>query len=284
MLSFAISALEEYVQISNFPLAYFEQVRDWPAWMVALVFFIPFGGGLILYIYKTRHARLWRKGIYPPKLKLTEDNLLEAYLALGSLLILLDYQRSKDKTRFINDYFNRYFRKANYNFGDSLLFSMRHPMQIDSISSWLREHLPSEGERSQVIYFLTGLGMLDGQLSQRELQFLEVINRKLELPTSNLERIISIFKNYHTSKKESESKSQRTAPRPSVDQGVRYAHILHLKDTPTEATLKQAYRKLVKQHHPDRFSQASEAQQLLAKEKFQQIQEAYEYWKERVLR
>lgn len=159
------------MQILNFPLSYFEPVKDWPAWVVALVFFIPFGGGLILYIYKTRHARLWRKGIYPPNLKLTEDNLLEAYLALGSLLILLNYQRSKDKTRFINEYFNRYFRKANYNFGYSLLFSMRHPMQIDSVSSWLRNNLHTEGERSQVVYFLTGLGMLDGKLSTGNYNF-----------------------------------------------------------------------------------------------------------------
>ncbi|GAB5416277.1 MAG: hypothetical protein Crog4KO_11390 [Crocinitomicaceae bacterium] len=270
------------MQVQNFQLAYFETLNDWPAWAVALVFFVPFGGGLALYIYKTRHARLWRKGIFPQSLKLTEDNLLEAYLALGSLLILLDYQGSKDKTRFINDYFNRYFRNANYNFGDSLLFSMRHPMQIDSVSAWLRNHLPTEGERSQVIYFLTGLGMLGGKLSHRELQFLEIMNRKLELPTSNLERIISIFKNYHASRKESHSQSRKRSSKPTIDQGARYARILHLSETPTSESLKQAYRKLVKQHHPDRFSQASEAQQLIAKEKFQQIQEAYEHWKERL--
>lgn len=263
----------------SLPLAYFEPVKDYPAWAVALVFFIPLGGGIAFYLYKTRHARLWRKGLYPQKLKLTEDNLLEAYLALGSLLILLDYRSSKDKTRFINEYFNRYFRNATYNFGDSLLFSMRHPMQIDSISKWLNTNLKTEGERSQVIYFLTGLGMLDGKLSQRELQFLEIMNRKLELPQSNLERIISIFKNYHTSKKETEEKKRsKSTSRSKANQAIRYAEILHLEEKPTLDMLKKAYRKLVKQHHPDRFSQASEAQQLLAKEKFQQIQEAYEFW------
>jgi len=264
------------------PLAYFETASDYPTWAVVLIFFIPLGGGLILYFYKTRHARLWRNGIYPPKLKLTEDNLLEAYLALGSLLILLDYQSSKDKTRFINDYFNRYFRNATYNFGDSLLFSMHHPMQIDSVSSWLNVHLKTEGERSQVIYFLTGLAMLDGRISRRELQFLEIMNRKLELPQSNLERIISIFKNYHSSKKETEDKRKKTPRSSSNDQSRRYAEILDLEEVPSLDTLKQSYRKLVKQHHPDRFNQASEAQQLIAKEKFQQIQEAYEFWKGRL--
>ena len=254
---------------------YFDNARDFPAWVVALVFFIPFGGGLILYLYKTRHARLWRRGIYPPNLKLTEDNLLEAYLALGSLLILLDYKASKTKTQFINNYFNRYFTRANYNFGDSLLFSMRHPIQIDTVCHWLRQHLTTEGERAQVIYFLTGLAMLDGKLSGRELQFLQVMNHKLELNIDNLERIISIYTNYHASHKE-QSRSKSTERKESVSK--RYSEILHLGTNPTIDELKSAYRKLAKQHHPDRFTQASEAQHLLAKDKFQQIQEAYEYW------
>jgi hypothetical protein len=71
-----------------------------PGWIVAVLFFVPFCGGIILYFYKTRHARSWRKGIYPASLKFNQDNLLEAYLAIGSLLILIDYQRSKGKTTF----------------------------------------------------------------------------------------------------------------------------------------------------------------------------------------
>jgi len=264
----------------NIPLAYFEPVKDMPAWVVALVFFIPFGGGLALYLYKTRHARLWRKGIYPPNLKLTEDNLLEAYLALGSVLILLDYQKSKDKTKYINQYFNRYFRNATYNFGDSLLFSMRHPIQLDSVAAWLKSNLKTEGERAQVIYFLTGLAMLDGKLSRKELQFLEIMNRKLGLTSVNLERIISIYANYHASKKE--QKQHRKPSKELRESSKRFAEILHLSDAPTLNDLKKAYRKLAKQHHPDRFAQASEAQQLIAKEKFQQIQEAYDYWLKRL--
>lgn len=266
--------------MKTLPLAYFEPVTDFPAWVIALVFFIPFGGGLFLYLYKTRHARLWRKGIYPPHLKFTEGNLLEAYLALGSLLILIDYKKSKDKTNFINQYFNRYFRNATYNFGDSLLFSMRHPIKIDSVADWLNNNLKTEGERAQVIYFLTGLAMLDGTLSRRELQFLDVMNGKLGLTTNNLERIVSMYANYYASRGQKETKTHQKNTRSSLEK--RFADILHLPTSPNVEDLKKSYRKLVKQHHPDRFNQASEAQQLLAKEKFQQIQEAYEYWSKKL--
>jgi len=44
----------------------------------------------------------------------------------------------------------------------------------------------------------------------------------------------------------------------------------------------QRFSKLAKQHHPDRFVGTSEAQQLIAKEKFQQIQEAYDYWRNKL--
>lgn len=264
--------------LKSIPLFYYDP-NGLPTWMVLMFFFSPLAIGIGLYMYKTRYARLWRKGVYPPKNKLTEDNLLEAYLALGSLLILLDYGASKSKTQFINQYFNRYFKNANYNFGDSLLFSMRHPIQVESVCDWFNRNLASEGERSQVVYFLTGLAMLDGVLSEKELQFLKVINDKLKLKVANLERTISIYKKYHESKKTQEKSSKKTV---KSSNAKIYAQILHISESATFKELKSSYRKLVKEHHPDKFAQASEAQQLLAKDEFQKIQEAYEYWLDRL--
>lgn len=266
---------------SGFHLLYLDTVKNYPTWVVALAFCIPFVGGLILYFYKTRHARSWRKGIYPPKLKLTEDNLLEAYLALGSLLVLIDYSSSKSKTKFINSYFNRFFVRANYNFGDSLLFSLRYPIKIDSVCSWLTLHLKTEGERSQVIYFLAGIAMMDKKMTQRELHFLDVVNQKLDLPKQNLERIISMYKEYQSNSDQRQNESQQrkktTSLRSSFEE-KRFAEILHLSATPNLAELKGNYRKLAKEHHPDVFAQASEAQQRLAQASFQEIQAAYEFW------
>ena len=258
-------------------LLYFEAADRYPTWLVALVVFIPLVGGLGLFFYKTRHARLWRKGIYPPKLKLTEDNLLEAYLSLGSLLILIDYSSSKEKTQFINGYFNQYFKDSNYNFGDSLLFSMRHPMKIESVCTWLLNNLKTEGERAQVIYFLTGLATLDGKLSDRERQFLQSISDQLKLDKEHLLRIIGIYSSYRRSKQETETKS-----RPSRSEATKYAIILGVSENPSKEELKKAYRKLAKEHHPDRFESASKAQQRMAEDKFKEITVAYDYWKSRL--
>lgn len=256
------------------PLSYFEAARGIPTWIVASTFFVPLVGGLILFFYKTRHRRSWKKGIYPPNLKFNQDNLLEAYLALGSVLILLDYDRAKGKTQFINQYFNRYFTKSNYNFGDSLLFSMRHPIRIETVTDWLYENLKEEGERAQVIYFLTGLAFLDDKISDRELKFLQLINAHLNLDQDNLKRIISIYKSYQETK---EKKGSDPKNKQQFNEKKAYADILNVSDSASSEEIKKAYRKLVKQHHPDVFINASEAQKKLAEEKFRQIQLAYEF-------
>lgn len=234
-----------------------------------------------MYLYKTKDARIWRKGIFPEKLKFTDDNLLEAYLALGAILVLYDYDKSKGKVQFINQYFNRYFPKANYNFGDSLLFSMRHPIQVESVSKWLNKHLQEEGERSQVIYFLTGLALINGTLSSRELSFLKQLNDELYLNEQNLFRIIAIYRSYYSQKQERQSETP-SDEKTNTSQIRYFAEILGVSPEADEKTLKKAYRSLAKQHHPDAFTNASEAQKKIAEEKFIQIQEAYDYFMQRV--
>ena len=183
-------------------LLLFEPAATMPSWLVAVLFGVPFIGGILFYSYKTRHARSWRKGVFPIKLKPTEDNFLEAYLALGAKLIILNYADSKGKTTFINQYFNRYFKFANYNFGDSLIFSLNYPVQTKTITDWMKIHLLDEGARSQVIYFLVGLALVTGQMNQRELSLIKQINADLELPPENVCQIIAIYTSYYESKKE----------------------------------------------------------------------------------
>lgn len=251
---------------------YLEPVIDLPTWLVCLLFGIPFFGGIFLYAYKTRHARSWRKGIFPQTLKPTEDNYLEAYLALGAKLILLNYQESKEKVQFINNYFNRYFTKANYNFGDSLLFSLQYPIRTQTITDWMKLHLKDEGTRSQIIYFLTGLALINGKVSSSELNFLKQINQDLGLDPDNLTKIIAIYAAYNEHKKENENKKSASSKSKTA-----YAHeILGVQKGATQEEIKKAYRKLVKIHHPDNFATGTQSQQKMAAEKFVEIQNAYE--------
>jgi len=251
-------------------LLYVDYASKLPTWIVILIFLVPLGGGLTLYAYKTRHARYWRKGIFPQSLKPTEDNFLEAYLALGAKLILLDYQETKSKTLFINQYFHRYFTKANYNFGDSLMFSLKYPIQTKTITDWMKIHLKDEGSRSQIIYFLTGLALVSGNVNARELNFLKQMNQDLDLSPENLTRIIAIYASYQQHR---EKESQKIKQKPDKNY---FYEILGIQSDATPHEIKKAYRKLVKIHHPDNFATGTESQQKMAAEKFVEIQNAYE--------
>lgn len=248
----------------------FEPINELPNWLVILLFGVPFVGGLSLYAYKTRHARSWRNGIFPQSLKPTEDNYLEAYLALGAKLMLYNYQESKEKIQFINQYFHRYFPASTYNFGDSLLFSLKYPIKTETITDWMKTHLKDEGSRSQIIYFLTGLALINGNMNSSELNFLKKINADLELASDNLSKIIAIYAAYSEHRKQ--NKTDKSKP-----SSKKYAHdILGVPKNASQEEIKKAYRTLVKLHHPDKFATGTESQQKMAAEKFVEIQNAYE--------
>ena len=182
----------------------------------------------------------------------------------------IDYQSTKGKVQFINTYFARYFKFANYNFSDSLVFSFKHPIKTDSVTDWLKKHIPSEGGRSQVVYFLTGLAMVSGKLSRSELIFLKQINKELELQDSNLTQILSIFASYYQKKEENQTSDKGKKEN-------KYAfEMLGIKSDASKEEIKKAYRKLAKIHHPDNFANASSSQLKMAEEKFIEIQRAYE--------
>ncbi len=252
----------------------FDDILELPDYVVGIFFFTPIVIGLAVYFYGTRYARTWKKGIFPPKLKFNEDNLLEAYLALGARMILLDYSNSKGITKYINEYFKRYFPKSNYNFADSLVFSMKHPIQVETVCSWLEHHLKDEGSRAQVIYFLTGMVIHEGKLQKKELQFLLVINELLGLDKKNLERIIATYSSYQETRKKEEQRKRDLDRTELISQ---YKRVLGVSLDANEEQIRKAYKKLVKLHHPDVFANSSKAQQKLAEEQFIKIRAAYEF-------
>jgi len=61
-----------------------------------------------------------------------------------------------------------------------------------------------------------------------------------------------------------------------VQQAGNAYKILEIDSSSTDVEIKKAYRTMAKKYHPDKLSSADPAMQKGAKEKFQQIQAAYE--------
>jgi DnaJ-domain-containing protein 1 len=265
--------------LNSFPLSSFDAAAELPTYIAVMLTFGPIVIGMSLLFYFTRHKRSWQKGVFPRKLKYTPDNILEAYLALGARLIRFDQSRTMIRVTYINDYFNRYFRLANYNFSDSLVFSMRNPIKTETVCDWFNLHLEKDEEKAQIVYFITGLALIRGTLSPKEHTLLKQINDNLKLAPEILQRILAIHIS-HKANQRYEEPRQRTRgssrKKPVADRLV-YCRILGVKETDDDVTIKKAYRKLVKKLHPDVFVNASESQLKMAEEKFKEVQRAYDF-------
>lgn len=255
------------------PLAYPDSLYDIPAYYIAIIFFTPIALGLFFLIRSKRFDKQWKAGLFPEKYKFKPDHLLEAYLSLAALIIQLQKTEKGQKIVFVNSYFNRYFKKSNYDFSDSLSFCFSHPVKTESVTNWLKTHITDRVERTHIIYFLVGITMIDGKISLQDKKFLAIINSQLELNLSDLERIIAMYASYQK-QKEQEPKGQ---PKQNIYNQAEI--ILGVKSNATLDEIKKAYRRMVKLHHPDKFQHAGSEQIKIAEEKFIQIQNAYEVLK-----
>lgn len=238
--------------------------------LIAILILTPMLFWAVYFAFKLRHVGYWDNGIFPPTLPFKEKNLMEAYVCLAVSLILINKEKPKGKIRYVHDYLGKYFHLKKGNMAHSFVSAMHSPIAADTVTRWLKRKVKTEGELSQVIYFLAGIAFVDGQLVQKENEFLIKINHQLGLSEGNLTRILSIFASYEQQKRDSQEKVISPPPY------YLYYQILGVGSDADKGEIKKAYRNLVKIHHPDNFATSPQSQQRIAADKFMEIQRAYE--------
>lgn len=113
--------------------------------------------------------------------------------------------------------------------------------------------------RVQLIHYLFGIAKSDGDVSTSEMSTIQSIATRLGISAVDFESVKNMF--YR-----------------NVDSDYK---ILGIEATATDEEVKKAYRKMAIAFHPDKVAQMGEEYQKGAKEKFQQIQDAYEAIKKR---
>lgn len=144
---------------------------------------------------------------------------------------------------------------------------------IDDNVAFVTKHLyevtkKTPQKHAKILEFLTNLAFIDGTLHPKERAILFEISDNLNLNRAILEDFIDGFAAMYT---------QKSAHSSALSLEQAYA-LLNLSSNTTQPQLKQAYKKAVKEHHPDVVSGrgGNESDIKQATRKLQEINEAYE--------
>ena len=197
--------------------------------------------------------------------KENEVGLELALLKIASLLIKSDGSVDRSEVNLVQTFFRKTYgvSKANKLFKD-LKSRSDIPTDISSLTEIIKNKL-NPSKHYSIIQFLFSLSAIDGVISNAEIEFIYNFGYSLGYTADRLD---SIKNQFIKSKQQSKKYSQKI---------IDFLSILGLKPGATLPEIKKSYRSLAKEFHPDKLSGMSDGIINLAKEKFQLIQDSYEY-------
>lgn len=176
-------------------------------------------------------------------------------LSLASLVIKADGNVSQRELDYVRHYFVQAYGKerANATFKTFNEVIKKREISALKICTFLKPRLRYE-VRLQVIHFLFNIAQADGHVSEKEIRKLQEISGYFNISSYDFQSIKAMFIK-------------------SADSAYK---ILEIDKNASVDDIKKAYRKMVKKYHPDKLVNMDEAYQKGAREKFNQVQEAYE--------
>jgi len=190
-----------------------------------------------------------------------------ALLKLSSMLIKADGKIDKEEIELVQNYFKNTFgsSKSKKLFND-LKTNKSIPSDIVSLTNIIKKKL-NPSKQYSIIQFLFSLSAVDGVISRNEEEFIFNVGYSLGYDKDRLNNI----KNQFVKRK------RKTQSKKYSQKIIDALAVLGLKAGATSSEVKKSYRSLAKEFHPDKLSGMSEGIINLAKEKFQLIQDSYEY-------
>lgn len=156
-----------------------------------------------------------------------------------------------------------------------LIFNEEKDIQenVKHVASSLYDKTRHDNYKHQkIVEFLVTLAFVDGHLHPKEKGVILEISRALHINQGTTESLFAQFYDFY---------EERTHHQPEHINVNTYYQLLNIDETYDKITLKSAYKKGVKEHHPDVImgKGGSEEDIKNATSKLQEINEAYEYLK-----
>jgi len=184
----------------------------------------------------------------------TQGDFTLSLLALIAVVLKADGKIMKSELAYVKKFLVQNFGEQNAKDLLPLLKkALDKDIDLEQIAYEIKINMRYEG-RHQMVHFLLGLALADGEFHAKEKEIIERICILIGITTNDQKSLFAMFV------KDTDSAYK----------------ILGLTKTATNDEIKKAYRKMAKQHHPDKVAHLGDDVKEKAKEKFQQIQQAYE--------
>lgn len=176
-------------------------------------------------------------------------------LILSSIVIKADGKQDQRELDFVRQQFVGMYGKVRANHAFRLFKNISKQNNISTRQVCLQiKQMMDHPSRLQLMHFLFGIAKADGLVTENEVRIIHTIAGYLRINPRDFESIKAMFYN-----------SRENAYK-----------ILEIEKTTTIIEIKRAYRKMAKKFHPDKVMHLGKEHQNGAKEKFRQVQGAYE--------
>lgn len=175
-------------------------------------------------------------------------------LILASVVIKADGKVDQRELNFVRNQFVGMYGKTRANRAFQLFKGViKKQVSTRQVCIQIRQHMP-HSSRLQLIHFLFGIAKADQHVSEIEVDEIKKIAGYLFINQYDFESIKAMFYS-------------------SID---RHYKMLEITKNASNEEVKKAYRKMVKKYHPDKLVGLGKEHLKGAKDKFQNIQSAYE--------
>lgn len=260
-------------------IAFFKR-RNILAWGIATLFF-PWLILIVAFLPK-RYPRFSSK-VGREEAFYRKNPVIASILGLTAIVAKADGSITKEEVYCIRTFVTRHFglKKEELDlYADAFAYGKEHPEAYKEFTRIIREYYYRR-DIIAIAYLLISIGMQNNGMSEKEERQIREIIWELGISEYEYQSIKSSFMSQNNYQYGSE---QGMYFENEQEMKVKkYSEILGVKEDATMAEIKKAYRKLVKEYHPDKLAAESmpENYKKFAEQKIREINEAYEYLKER---
>ena len=175
-------------------------------------------------------------------------------VVLSAAVMNADGKVLKSELNFVKKFLKMNFGEVQ---ADQLIIllkeALKQEVDVRGVADQIRMNM-DHPKRMLLLQYLYGIANADGHVDKRELELIRLIARHLGI---SLKDVASIEEPFHSGT-------------------LNPYKVLEITETATDSEVKKAYRKLAIKFHPDKIGDLGEGPRKLAKERFLQVQGAYE--------